>query len=129
MTRTRLVTFGVNADSVGAARPRLERMEAEVVGSLRKLGVRARPLSGRERLGILHGLLHPGEYEPFRFAWEVIPQTGLSTKDYIAPTSFDFRQSRRSVSARRGARLRICKFWRRNFPTGCWPNYWNWTRR
>lgn len=94
MIRTRLVTFGVNADSVGAARPRLERMEAEVVGSLRKLGIRARPLSGRERLGILHGLLHPGEYEPFRFAWEMIPQTGLSTKDYIAPTSFDFRQSR-----------------------------------
>ncbi len=94
MVRTRLVTFGVQAESVRAARPRLERMEAEVTGNLRRLGVRSHPLSGRERLEILHGQLHPGEREPFRFSWKEIPQTGLSTKDYIAPTGFDFRQSR-----------------------------------
>lgn len=94
MVRTRLVTFGVQAESARAARPRLERMEAEVTGNLRRLGVRSHPLSGRERLELLHGQLHPGEREPFRFSWEDIPQSGLSTKDYIAPTGFDFRQSR-----------------------------------
>ena len=94
MVRTRLVTFGVQAESARAARPRLERMEAEVTGNLRRLGVRSHPLSGRERLELLHGQLHPGEREPFRFSWEDIPQSGLSTKDYIAPAGFDFRQSR-----------------------------------
>ena len=94
MVRTRLVTFGVQAESARAARPRLEWMEAEVTGNLRRLGVRSHPLSGRERLELLHGQLHPGEREPFRFSWEDIPQSGLSTKDYIAPTGFDFRQSR-----------------------------------
>ena len=28
------------------------------------------------------------------FSWQDIPKTGLGTKDYIAPDSFDFRQSR-----------------------------------
>ena len=65
-----------------------------MTGNLRRLGVRSHPLSGRERLELLHGQLHPGEREPFRFSWEDIPQSGLSTKDYIAPTGFDFRQSR-----------------------------------
>ena len=30
----------------------------------------------------------------FRFAWKDITKTGMGTKDYIAPDSFDFRQSR-----------------------------------
>ena len=38
--------------------------------------------------------MHPGGREPFRFAWKDIPKTGMGTKDYIAPDSFDFRQSR-----------------------------------
>ena len=38
--------------------------------------------------------MHPGNREPFRFAWKDIPKHGLGTKDYIAPDSFDFRDSR-----------------------------------
>ena len=36
----------------------------------------------------------PGSREPFRFSWSDIPKHGLGTKDYIAPDSFDFRDSR-----------------------------------
>ena len=52
------------------------------------------PLDGQGRLALLHGQMHPGSREPFRFSWRDIPKTGLGTKDYIAPDSFDFRQSR-----------------------------------
>ena len=38
--------------------------------------------------------MYCGLREPFRFAWKDIPKTGMGTKDYIAPDSFDFRQSR-----------------------------------
>jgi len=51
-------------------------------------------LDGRDRLAVLHGQMHPGSREPFRFSWKDIPQHGMGTKDYIAPDSFDFRQSR-----------------------------------
>ena len=42
-------------------------------------------------------LLHfpiPVSYTHLRFSWKDIPQTGLGTKDFIAPDSLDFRQSR-----------------------------------
>ena len=94
IVRSKYVTFGINADGIGAARPRLERVEADIMGNFKKLGVQSRPLTGRERMEVLHGQLHPGNREPFVFAWDMIPKTGMGTKDFIAPTSFDFRQSR-----------------------------------
>ena len=94
IVRTKLLTFGVSADSLAAARPRLERVEADISSNFKKLGVQSRPLNGLERLEILHGQLHPGGTEPFRFTWDMIPKTGMGTKDFIAPTSFDFRQTR-----------------------------------
>ena len=94
IVRTKLLTFGVSADSLAAARPRLERVEADISSNFKKLGVQSRALNGLERLEILHGQLHPGGTEPFRFTWDMIPKTGMGTKDFIAPTSFDFRQTR-----------------------------------
>ncbi|MEC0139914.1 DUF87 domain-containing protein [Paenibacillus macerans] len=94
IVRSKYITFGVQADGIAAARPRLERIEADIVGNFKKLGVQSATLSGRERLEVLHSQLHPGGREPFRFSWDMIPKTGMGTKDFIAPTSFDFRQSR-----------------------------------
>lgn len=92
--RSKYITFGIHADSIGTARPRLERVEADVTGNYKRLGVQSASLNGRERLEVLHSQLHPGGREPFFFSWDMIPKTGMGTKDFIAPTSFDFRQSR-----------------------------------
>ena len=92
--RYKYITFGLPAEGAAEARPRLGRVEADVMGNLKRLGVQSRPLDGRDRLAVLHGQMHPGGREPFRFAWKDIPKTGMGTKDYIAPDSFDFRQSR-----------------------------------
>ena len=92
--RYKYITFGLPAEGVAEARPRLGRVEADVMGNLKRLGVQSCPLDGRDRLAVLHGQMHPGGREPFRFAWKDIPKTGMGTKDYIAPDSFDFRQSR-----------------------------------
>ena len=92
--RSKYITFGLPAGSAAEARPRLDRVEADVMGNFKRLGVQSRPLDGRDRLAALHGQLHPGSREPFRFAWKDIPRTGMGTKDFIAPDSFDFRQSR-----------------------------------
>ena len=94
ITRFKYVTFGIEADSVTTARPRLERVEADIMGNFKKLGVVARSLNGRDRLEVLHGQLHPGGRERFNFTWDMIPKTGMTTKDFIAPPSFDFRQTR-----------------------------------
>ena len=94
IVRSKYITFGINADGIAAARPRLERIETDIVGNFKKLGVQSATLSGRERLEVLHSQLHPGGKEKFIFSWDMILKTGMGTKDFIAPTSFDFRQSR-----------------------------------
>ena len=92
--RSKFLTFGVQADSLKAARPRLERIEADIMGNYKRLGVGSRSMTGRDRLEVIHGQLHPGGREPFLFDWSMIPQTGMGTKDFIAPSGFDFKQSR-----------------------------------
>ena len=92
--RSKYITFGIPAEGIAEARPRLERVEADVMGNFQRLGVPCEPMDGRARLALLYSQMHPGNREPFRFSWKDIPQTGLGTKDFIAPDSFDFRQSR-----------------------------------
>jgi len=92
--RTKYVTFGINADNLKAAKLRLERIEADVLNNFKVLGVTAQPLNGEERLELLHGQFHPSGKDKFRFNWDDLPLSGLSTKDYISPTSFDFRGGR-----------------------------------
>ena len=92
--RSKYITFGIPAESLDEARPRLERVEADVMSNFKRLGVPPEPMDGRARLALLHGQMHPGSREPFRFSWGDIAKTGLGTKDFIAPDSFDFRQPR-----------------------------------
>jgi len=94
ITRSKYITFGLPAAKLTEARPRLDRVESDVLGNYKKLGVTAQSLTGRERLEVLHSQLHPGGRDRFHFSWDDIPKSGLSTKDYIAPSGFDFRQSR-----------------------------------
>jgi len=94
LVKTKYITFGIEAASYKDAKPRLERIEIDVLAGFKTLGVSARPLDGIERLEILHAQMHPDGMEKFRFNWSDIPKTGQSTKDFIAPSSFDFREGR-----------------------------------
>ena len=91
LVKMKYITFGIEAVSLREAKPKLERIEADIVGNFKTLGVKAYPLNGAERLAVLHGQMHPDGKDVFHFDWDMLPKTGLSVKDYIAPTSFDFR--------------------------------------
>ena len=94
LVKQKYITFGIEASSLREAKAKLERIEAEIIGNFKVLGVKAAALNGAERLAVLHGQLHPDGKDTFMFDWNALPQTGLSTKDFIAPTSFDFRDSK-----------------------------------
>ena len=91
MLKRKYFTFGIEADSGQAARLRLERMEADLRNHLKNMGVRSEPLTGYDRLDVLHGIFHPDGTEKLRFAWDAVASTGLTSKHFIAPSSFDFR--------------------------------------
>ena len=95
LTKTKFLTFGVEADGIKTARPRLERIETDVINNFKRLGAAVETLNGKERLRLLHSIFHMDAQEKFAFEWDWLPRTGLSTKDFIAPTGFEFRESRR----------------------------------
>ena len=90
LTKRKYITFGVEADDLRTAKMRLERIETDVLANFKTLGVQARPLNGLERLELLHSQLHPDGQEKFHFEWSDLPKTGLSTKDFIAPSGLSF---------------------------------------
>lgn len=92
--KTKYLTFGVDADNVRSAKPRLERIETDILNNFKKLGVSAQVLDGQERLRVLHDILRMDTPEPFWFSWESLPHSGLSTKDFIAPSSFLFNRAK-----------------------------------
>ena len=92
LTKRKYITFGIEAEDLRTAKMRLERIETDVLGNFKALGVQARPLNGLERLELLHSQLHPDGQEKLHFNWSDLPKTGLSTKDYIAPSGLSFSQ-------------------------------------
>ena len=91
LIKTKYLTFGIDADGLKTAKPRLERIETDILNNFKHLGVSARTLDGKERLSQLHAIFHIGEKTLFRFSWDALPLSGLSTKDAVAPSSFVFK--------------------------------------
>jgi len=94
LIRTKYLTFAIEADNLKMAKARLTRIELDIQNHFKQMGTSARPLNGKERLALLHGVLHLGTTEQFGFEWEGLHKTGMSTKDFIAPTSFHFGEGR-----------------------------------
>ena len=94
LMKTKYLTFSIEANSIKAAKPRLERVETDILNNFKRLGVFAEPLNGYERLEVMHGLFHMDEQEPFSFSWDWLAPSGLSVKDFIAPSSFEFKNGR-----------------------------------
>ncbi len=96
LTKTKYLTFGIEADSMKQAKPRLQHVEMDLLNNFRRLGVRAKSLTGRERLHLMHSMFHMGEgdNDKFFFDWKWLAESGMSVKDFIAPTCFAFPKSR-----------------------------------
>lgn len=94
LVRTKYITFGIEADNIREAKPKLERIEADILNNFKVLGVSAYPLNGEERLQVLYETFNPEEKVPFQFSYDQVLRTGLGTKDFIAPTSFVFKNGK-----------------------------------
>ena len=88
------ITFSIEAKSVREAKPRLERIETDILNNFKVLGVKAYPLNGVERLQIMYETFHQEEQQKFDFSYDRILQSGMTTKDFIAPTSFLFKSGK-----------------------------------
>ena len=94
LVRTKYLTFGIEADNIREAKPKLERIETDILNNFKVLGVSAYPLNGVERLQIMYETFNQDNKVPFRFNYDDVLRTGLNTKDYIAPSSFVFKNGK-----------------------------------
>ena len=104
LIKTKYLTFGIEADGMKTAKPRLERIETDVLNNFKRLGVAAEPLNGTDRLRLLHDMLRIDDPAPFRFSWDWLAPSGLSVKDFITPSSFEFAKGNYfGIGQKRGA--------------------------
>ena len=61
LTKTKYITFGIEAESMREAKPRLEHVQTDLLNNFKRLGVVANVLSGKERLGLMHAIFHMGD--------------------------------------------------------------------
>ena len=94
LVRTKYITFGIEAENIREAKPKLERIEADILNNFKVLGVSAYPLNGEERLQILYETFNPEEKVPFQFSYDRILRSSMGTKDFVAPTSFVFKEGK-----------------------------------
>lgn len=94
LTKRKYLTFGIHASSMKEAKPKLIHIETDILNNFKRLGVQARSLKGTERLELMHAQFHMGDEEQFFFDWKWLVGTGLSVKDFIAPSCFHFKNGR-----------------------------------
>ena len=94
LTKTKYLTFGIHAESMKNAKPRLIHIETDILNNFKRLGVKVRTLNGSERLEVMHRQFHMGDDAKFNFDWKYLTSSGLSVKDFVAPSSFAFPTGR-----------------------------------
>ena len=92
LVKTKYLTFGIEAENIKIAKPRLERIENDLWNAFKRLGVQLNSLDGKQRLKLMHNILRMSGNDPFSFEWKSRAPSGLSTKDFIAPSSFEFKE-------------------------------------
>lgn len=96
--KTKYLVLTIEAKDIKAARAKFSRVVADALNHFKVMGALAKELTGKEWLEVLHSILHPdGEW--FSFEWSWLAPSGLSVKDFIAPSSFRFGESRNFTMA------------------------------
>ena len=89
-TKIKIFTISLKGENIKTVRPRMEKIKSDVMRNLKNMGVESRSLNGVERLKLLYELLNETSEEEFKFNYDLVAKTDLTSKDFVAPTSFNF---------------------------------------
>ena len=109
LSKTKYLTFGIEADNARVAKSRLERIEIDLINNFKRLGVSAASLNGAEYLEVMHDIFNMDEHKPFRFSWKWLAPRTLSP-----PAPLSSRPGGSSVWGKRPARSAFSKSSPRN---------------
>ena len=93
LKKERYLTYGIHATDYKTAKLKLAKVSKQIEKHLKKLGSRCKVMNGYERLELLFRIFHPATTEKLLWNFDMPVNTGLSSKDFIAPSSFSFKSS------------------------------------
>lgn len=91
LRKERYLTYGIHAADYRAASLRMAKINKQIEQHLKRLGSKTHILDGYERLELLFRIFHPATTEKLLWNFDMPVKTGLSSKDFIAPSSFSFK--------------------------------------
>lgn len=91
LKKVRYLTYGIHEKSYKSARLKMAKISKQLEKYLHKFNSRCHVLTGYERLELLFRIFHPATKEKLLWNWDMPVKTGLSSKDFIAPSSFSFK--------------------------------------
>ena len=89
--KERYLTYGIQASDYKTAKRKLSKITKNLEKHYKKLGSKCKVLDGYERLELLFRIFHPATSEKLLWNFDMPVKTGLSSKDFIAPSSFSFK--------------------------------------
>lgn len=90
LLREKYLTFAITGEDEQTAQRTLGQLENTLVSRWGSIGCETVPLTGAQRMELLHSILRPDE--PFDFDYRSLWLSGLDTKDYLSPDSFSFAE-------------------------------------
>ena len=75
-TKTKYITFGIEAESMREAKPRMDHVQTNLMNNFKRLGVVAKVLNGKDRLQLMHAMFHMGDHDRFYFDWNWLAGSG-----------------------------------------------------
>lgn len=89
--KKKYVTVTIESDSPYEALLKFHKIDSNVKDNIKKIGSRVKVLSTDERLAMLHDKMRKGKEGQFNVNYNFLKEQGLSSKDYVAPSSFWFK--------------------------------------
>ncbi|MCL2221357.1 MAG: PrgI family protein [Oscillospiraceae bacterium] len=90
MAIIKFVLVTIDADTAIEAILRFHKIQNEVIDGLKKIGSTATLMTTEERLSYYHDKFRKGREGDFSIDFDSVIKRGMSSKDYIAPSFFNF---------------------------------------
>lgn len=107
--KEKYLTFSVPAKSEHEVSGSFISLENEAVNNFRNMGSQTNILSTKERLELLHDFYRPGHEGEFNIDLSTLRKQGITTKDVIAPDSFEFKRNYFRMGEKLGRAMFVSK--------------------
>lgn len=92
IVQEKMFTVAMEAKNEDVAIKRFEKLDRNLVLNLEKTGTKCTVMSMEDKLSQLHHFFRPGKEGKLKIDWKSIKKSGVTAKEYICPSCFEFQK-------------------------------------